>query len=93
MNDEKLQSALKSIGKKSFVEDFEVYSNQTYTKSNKIEILSKKYSRNDATIKVSFADDVLKSGKEKEALEVIINSSIISRDVREQARFLLNNFN
>lgn len=89
MTNERLENALKSIGKKSFVEDYNVYCNPSFTSTKKIEILSKKYSQNGAGIRVSFAEDIFKEGKQKEALEIIINSPRISNEVKKQAKEIL----
>ena len=89
MNSEKLGDAIKSIGKKSFVEDYDIYSNQHIPLSKKIEVLSKKYSKNGATIRVSFANEIIKNHKQKDALELIIHSPRMSDDVKEQAKKVL----
>jgi mRNA-degrading endonuclease HigB of HigAB toxin-antitoxin module len=85
----KLEKALKSIGKKSFVEDYEIYSNQDLSLTRKIEILSKKYSRNGATIRVSFAEMIFQYCQQQEALEIIINSPRVTSDIKTQARRIL----
>lgn len=68
MEKEKLEKALKSIGKKSFIEDYEVYSNQQLPPTKRTEILSEKYSSAGAAIRFSFADDIFQNSKQKEAL-------------------------
>ena len=85
-----LERALKSIGKKSFIEDYEVYSNQNLTFTRKIEILSEKYSTNGATIRLSFARNIFKHGKQREAITLVIDSPRISSDVKVQANNLLD---
>jgi hypothetical protein len=40
------ENALKSIGKRSFVEDFEVYSDSSLSTNEKGKILAEKYSEN-----------------------------------------------
>lgn len=89
LDTEKLEKSLKSIGKKSFVEDYEIYSNDNILITEKINNLSKKYSRNGSTIRVSFADEIFKNGKQKEALGLIINSPRISNAIKVQAKELL----
>jgi hypothetical protein len=91
MTNEKLESALKSIGKRSFVEDYEVYSNQNITSTKKIEILTEKYSKNGSTIRVSFAEEIFKNHMQKEALNIIIGSPRISNEVKTLARGIFNN--
>ncbi|MEW9053952.1 MAG: hypothetical protein AB2392_22555 [Neobacillus sp.] len=89
MNTEKLENALKSIGKKSFVEEYEVYSKHNMSSKLKINLLSEKYSKNGATIRVSFAEEIIKNKKQKEALEIIINSPRITYEVKEKAKTIL----
>ena len=90
MTSEKLESALKSIGKRSFVEDYEVYSNKNITSTRKVEILTEKYSKNGSTIRVSFAEEIFKNNMQKEALNIIINSPRISNEVKKLAKVILN---
>jgi mRNA-degrading endonuclease HigB of HigAB toxin-antitoxin module len=89
MNRDKLENALKSIGKKSFVEDYEVYSNHNISLNKKVEVLSKKYSQNGSAIRISFADNIFKNGKQKEALAIIIDSPRISNEVKKNAKTIL----
>lgn len=55
MNEERLVKSVNYI-KKSFVEDFEIYSNIELAVKKKIQVLTNRYSSNDATIRVSFAE-------------------------------------
>lgn len=89
MDMNELEKALKSIGKKSFVEDYDVYSDSKITKNGKVEILTKKYSENGATIRVSFAEKNFKHGKQNEALNIIVKSTRLDRNIITQAKSLL----
>ncbi|WP_409274904.1 hypothetical protein V1499_06955 [Neobacillus sp. SCS-31] len=89
MNIGKLEMALKSIGKRSFVDDYEIYNNKQLSKTKKIEMLSEIYTSNGATIRVSFAEDTFEHGKQKEALLLIMDSPRLSAEVKEKAKNLL----
>lgn len=90
MNEEQLIRSLNSIGKKSFVEDYGVYSNQGISRNEKVQILSNKYSVNGATIRVSYADTIFKHNKQNEALKIIIASPRMATSLKEQAKQLIN---
>lgn len=79
-----LDKTLKSIGKTSFVEDFEVYSNRSLSKFEKVKELVPKYSDNGATIRVSFAEKIFENNLQLEALKNIMNSRV-SRETKERA--------
>jgi hypothetical protein len=89
MNSTELEKALKSIGKKSFVEDFTVYSKSSLSKNEKVTMLSEKYSENGAMIRVSFAEKIFLNKLDESALEIIIDSPRIENIIREKATLLL----
>ena len=89
MNEEQLAKSLNSIGKRSFVEDYEIYSNKELTVQKKIQILTNHYSSSGATIRVSFAEKVFKNNKQLEALKLIIDSLRITQSLKDKAKELI----
>lgn len=83
-----LDKTLKSIGKTSFVEDFEVYSNRSLRKSEKVKELVSKYSDNGVTIRVSFAEKIFENNLQVEALKNIMKSRV-SRETKEKALHII----
>lgn len=89
MNEEQLVESLNSIGKKSFVEDYDIYGNKELTVQKKIQVLTNRYSSNGAAIRVSFADKVFKNNKQLDALKLIINSPRMPQSLKAKAKELL----
>ncbi|MED4455926.1 hypothetical protein [Metabacillus fastidiosus] len=84
-----LNSTLNSIGKTSFVENFDIYSDKTLNKNEKVQKLISKYSSNGATIRVSFAEKIFENDLQIEALKNIINSRV-SKDIKDKAQSLIH---
>lgn len=89
MNEDGLVRLLNSIGKRSFVEDYEIYSNKDLTMQRKIQVLSNRYSSNGATIRVSFVDKIFKNNKQLDALQIIIDSPRITQSIKTKAKELI----
>ncbi|MEH7223859.1 hypothetical protein V7112_08560 [Bacillus sp. JJ1566] len=93
MKKTQLDEAIKSIGKKSFVEDYEVYSNSNLSKEEKVNELSKKYSRNGSLIRVSFAEKIFGNSMQLEALNLIVTSPRVSEEIKHKAKnIIINNY-
>jgi hypothetical protein len=90
MDHNELENSLKSIGKKSFVDDFEIYSNSSLSTKDKGDILAGKYSVNGAKIRVSFAEKVFLKNMQKTALNSIIASPRIDNDTKVKAKKILS---
>ncbi|WP_419882823.1 hypothetical protein ACN6MY_03890 [Peribacillus sp. B-H-3] len=86
MDTVKLEKSLKSIGKKSFVEDYNIYRDFNMTTNEKVVKLAEKYTASGAAIRVSFANDIFKDKKQEDALRIIIDSPRISENVKALAR-------
>lgn len=83
-----LTRLLNSIGKRVFVEYYEVFSNKSMNNEEKILKLPKKYKITGSRTRVTCANRIFELGLEKEALKIIINSRTEQNSI-EKARYLL----
>ena len=89
MMENELVRSLNSIGKRSFVEDYAIYSDPNLTKEKKVNKLTELYSLNGATIRVSYAEKIFLNKKQVDALKIVINSPRTSALIREKAKQLI----
>lgn len=87
-----LNRLLNSIGKKVFVDYFEMFSNKNLSNDEKVSLLPQHYSISGSRTRVSCANRIFDAGLEKEALKIIINSRSEERAI-EQAKALLSKLN
>ncbi|PQP82708.1 hypothetical protein C0Q44_14995 [Paenibacillus sp. PCH8] len=81
---------LNSIGKRVFVEYYEVFSNNKMSKDEKIAKLPEEYKIDGSRIRVNCANKIFESGLEKKALNIIVNSRTEKKAI-EKAKTLLKN--
>ncbi|MEC0183117.1 hypothetical protein [Paenibacillus peoriae] len=81
---------LNSIGKRVFVEYYEVFSNNQMSNDEKISKLPEEYKINGSRTRVNCANKIFESGLEKEALNIIVNSRTEKKAI-EKAETLLKN--
>lgn len=81
---------LNSIGKRVFVEYYEVLSNKYMTNEEKISKLPKEYKISGSRTRITCANRIFEAGLEKEALHLIINSRT-ERKAIERAETILKN--
>lgn len=91
MTENELVRSLNSIGKRSFVENYAIYSDPNSTKEKKVNKLTELYSLNGATIRVSYAEKIFLNKKHVDALKIIINSPRTAELVREKAKYIITN--
>ena len=89
MTENELVHSLNSIGKRSFVEDYAIYSDPNLTKEKKVNKLTELYSLNGATIRVSYAEKIFLNKKQVDALKIVINSPRTSAIIRDKAKQLI----
>lgn len=88
MEQKKLEKTLRSIGKTSFVKDFDTFYDENLTENKKINVLAQKYDLDGAIIRVRFAKTLIHY--KKEALHFIIdNSPRLGTDIKNEARRLM----
>lgn len=94
MDSDLLEKRLRSIGKKIFVQYFREFGNLNYDRkelAKKLVNENPKASSIDAQItRISNARKIFELGMEREALENIINSDKVERNIVEKAKELLS---
>ncbi|MBL3676042.1 MAG: hypothetical protein JKP92_00835 [Alphaproteobacteria bacterium] len=86
-----LERSLQSVGKKCFVEHFELFTDQTISKTDAIERLMRldNICESSANTKVYCAGRIIKEGCANEALTNIVDSVKVPLSWREKAKALL----
>lgn len=83
-----LTRLLNSIGKRVFVQYYEVFSNKSMNNEEKILKLPKEYKITGSRTRVTCANRIFELGLEKEALKLIVNSRTEQKSI-EKAKYLL----
>jgi hypothetical protein len=96
LSDEQLKNAIKSVGKKTFVEYYEYFQDFELSAKELTILLIKQehYSLNSCHTKISNSRSIIKSGRAEEVLVDISESTspAISDDIKAKARELLKTF-
>ena len=80
---------LNSVGKKIFVEYYEVFSNPNLTNEEKVDRLPKHYAVSGSKTRVNCANRIFEAGLERDALKLVINSKADSEAIKK-ATIILN---
>ena len=80
-----VNSLLKGIGIKVFIEYFQYFNDLSYTTADMIEILPNRYTEKSRRTRTSKARTIIKENKLQEAFRYIINSQKISQEIKDKA--------
>jgi hypothetical protein len=92
MDDGQLERSLQSTGKTTFVKYVDSFSDDSLSNDFLVDILMKNenYTESSSRTKVSEARRIIRSGRKKDALRNISQSTKLDRELRDQALSLLN---
>ena len=87
MDDRQLHDALGSMGKACFVNNFEYFADEGFSRGELIELLSKEEPLSTWPSRISNARRIIRAGKAREAL-MICSEAGVPKPVRDRARRL-----
>lgn len=83
---------LNSIGKRVFVEYYDVFSNNNLTTVEKIEKLPKEYAINGSKTRVYCASKIFENGLELDALKIVTQAKV-DDEVKDKANMIIQDMN
>jgi len=89
MDNERLKTILNRIGKRIFVQYYELFHNKALSHKMKIDSMQAKDSSG-ANICISYANQIIEAGRQLDALKLIV-ASRADQPTRDKAKYILGN--